>query len=419
VLTFWLLAATMTLIGLAFIVIPMLRSRPAKSVDAASANLAVLRAQRREIDAEVLAGTLAPAERESALAELVERADADLAATEPLPAATGAKPWAVVIPVALLVPAMVFGTYLAVGTPRAADPAIVAASHAPASAKEIEAMVDTLAEKVKSRPDDVQGWTLLARSTAALGRFQQSAAAYEHLSKLTPRDADVLADYADALGMAQGKKLAGKPHELVKEALSIDPAHRKALALAATAEMEIGDYASSLGHWEALARQLPPGSEDEAQVRGVIAEVTTRAVAAGQGLKAAKPALATAAPAAPAASAGRADSVSGSVSIAPLLAGKVGASDTLFVYARAEGGPRMPLAVLRTGAAKLPLAFKLDDSMAMTPQMKISGAASVRIEARVSRTGNATPQPGDLTGTSDAVKPGARDVKIVIGQVVP
>jgi cytochrome c-type biogenesis protein CcmH len=419
VLTFWLLAATMTLIGLAFIVVPMFRSRPAKGVDSASANLAVLRAQRREIDAEVLSGTLPAAERDAALAELVERADGDLAAAEPAAAPSTGKPWALAIPLAVILPVAVFGTYLAVGTPRAADPAVIAASAASMpNEKQIATMVDSLAEKVKSRPDDVQGWMLLARSTAALGRFKESAAAYEHLSKLAPRDPDVLADYADALGMSQGKNLSGKPYQLVKEALSIDPQHRKALALAATAEMESGDYRGSLAHWEALARQLPSGSEDEVQVRAVISEVRGRAIATGQVANDSKTAVAVA-PAPAKASTPGAASVSGTVSLASQLAGKVSASDTLFVFARSEGGPRMPLAVLRSAPGQLPLAFTLDDSMAMTPQMKISGAASILVEARISRSGNATPQPGDLTGVSAAVKPGARDVKILIDKVVP
>jgi hypothetical protein len=111
-------------------------------------------------------------------------------------------------------------------------------------------------------------------------------------------------------------------------------------------------------------------------------------------------------------------SVSGSVSVAPAIATQVDGAATLFVFARAEHGPRIPLAVVRTTAATLPMQFKLDDSQAMSPNTKLSGAKAVRIEARVSRSGNATPQPGDLTGASGVVKPGDRDVKVVIDSVV-
>ena len=112
-------------------------------------------------------------------------------------------------------------------------------------------------------------------------------------------------------------------------------------------------------------------------------------------------------------------SVSGQVSLAPTLAGKVQPSDTLFVFARAVDGPRMPLAVLRASAADLPLSFTLDDRPALNPQMKISGAPQVKVEARISRSGNATPQAGDLSGESTAVPLGAKDVKIVIERTAP
>ena len=97
----------------------------------------------------------------------------------------------------------------------------------------------------------------------------------------------------------------------------------------------------------------------------------------------------------------------------------MGPGDTLFVFARAEGGSRMPLAILRRTAADLPLRFALDDSMAMAPTAKISGAQAVRVEARISKSGNAMPQPGDLVGTSGVVKPGARDLAIVVDRALP
>ena len=111
--------------------------------------------------------------------------------------------------------------------------------------------------------------------------------------------------------------------------------------------------------------------------------------------------------------------ITGSVALDPKLRGRAAASDTLFIYARAAQGPRMPLAIVRTTAGEWPRAFRLDDSMAMTPAAKLSNASEVVVEARVSKTGNATPSPGDLQGASAAVKPGARDVLIVINDVVP
>jgi cytochrome c-type biogenesis protein CcmH len=328
------------------------------------------------------------------------------------PQATPRKPWIAAAIVAVALPALAFGLYLARGTPAAADPSV--AANGGMDSKQIVAMVETLARKVKERPNDAQGWALLARSMATLGRFQEAADAYAHLATLVPGDPSVLADYADSLAMAQGHVLSGKPYELAKQALAIDPSHPKALALAASAALEAHDYATSLRYWRAFEAQLAPGSDDLQQVKAIISDVEAKARASGVAV-----AQAPAAPRAAAASANGHESVTGSVVAAPEVAPRIGSGDTLFVYARAENGPRMPLAIIRGSAAQLPMKFALDDSQSMSPAMKLSGASAVRIEARVSRSGNAMPQPGDIVGTSGVVRPGARDVKIVLDKVVP
>jgi cytochrome c-type biogenesis protein CcmH len=408
---FWLLAVLMTAAALAFVLVPLLRSRPVSGPSTVEANLDVLRSQRREIEADVANGTLPPEARDEALAELVRRAEADLVPVA-APADAARKPWITAAVVAVALPLCAFGLYLARGTPAAADPRL-ANGTMPMDSKEVVAMVETLARKVRERPDDVQGWSLLARSMATLGRFQESADAYAHLAKIAPGDPSVLADYADALAMAQGRSLAGKPYELVKEALAIDPSHPKALALAASAAMDANDFAGALNYWRALEVQLPPGSDDLRQVQAVVAEVEAKAREAGQPVASAPVHTATTSGAA------QSKSVTGSVAAAPDVAARIQPGDTLFVYARAENGPRMPLAIIRTTATQLPMKFALDDSQAMSPAMKLSGAAAVRIEARVSRSGNAMPQAGDIVGTSGVVKPGTRDVKIVLDKVVP
>ncbi len=421
---FWLLAVLMTAIALAFVLVPLLRGRSVAGPGALAANLAVLRGQRHEIESDVANGVLPESERDAAMNELVERARDDLASQEAAPAPRASQPWIAVASVAVAIPALSFGLYAWLGAPAALAPPAPTHESGKLDDLQIAAMVENLAKKVRERPDDARGWALLARSMAALGRYDESAQAYEHLSQLVPDDASVLADYADALGMAQGRSLAGKPYELVKKALVIDPQHRKALALAGTAAMDAGDFKGALGYWQALAATTDPGSQDEQDVIALLDDLRQKAAAAGKPLpgaapiaRAAPPAKIAQAPAATGASTGKA--LTGSVSIAPSVASKMKPSDTLFVFARAENGPRMPLAVVRTTAASLPLKFSLDDSMAMAPMARLSGASAVRIEARVSRSGNALPQSGDLLGTSAVVKPDAHDVNIVIDKVVP
>ena len=413
-LAFWALTTLMTIVALAFVLVPLLRARAVAGPSANDVALAVLRGQRGEIERDIAAGNLPAEAREEALAELVERAHRDLeadAAARPSAPARG-KPWPVAATVAVLVPALAFGLYSAIGTPSASDPKTLQAAQAPMGDAQIVELVENLARKVRERPEDAQGWALLARSMAALGRFAEAAQAYEHLSRLVPNEPDVLADWADSLGMAQGRTLKGKPAELAQAALRIEPTHRKALALAATAALDAGDFAAAIAHWQRLAAVLPPDSDDARQVASILEEVHGRAAAAGKPV-----AVAKAAP--PAAAAPKASSVTGSVALDPSVAAKVSGGETLFIFARAEGGSRMPLALVRAQAKSMPLAFALDDSQAMAPGVNLSSAQAVRIEARVSRSGNATPQSGDLVGTSAVVKPGARDVKIVVDKVLP
>jgi cytochrome c-type biogenesis protein CcmH len=435
ILVFWALAAGMTLAALAFVLVPMLRSRKEPAGPSArEATLEVLRGQRREIEADIASGHLPAEAREEVLAELVQRAGEDLPA-EAAAAKRGApvpsRPWVAAAVSAVAVPAIAFGLYAAIGSPTATD--VKAMARAPAAAepghdKELVAMIDTLAKKVRERPDDARGWELLARSMVSLGRFEEAVEAYAHLNRIAPNDPQILSDYADALGMTQGRSLRGKPRELAEQALAVDPRHPKALALAGTAAMETSDWGAAMGYWQRLGATVQPGSQDASQLQAIIEEVRQRA---GPGYKfppatqvAQAPAAKPAAPqaAAPQTAAGASapgSGISGSIALAPDIAKKVNGNEHLFVLARAEGGPRVPLAVVKLRADALPYQFALDDSQAMAPGMNISSAQAVRIEARISRSGDVKPQPGDLVGTSDVVKPGTRGVKIVVDKVVP
>jgi len=417
---FWFLTAAMAALAVLFVVVPLLRARAASGPSEVEANLEVLQGQRREIEADIAAGALPADSRDEALAELVGRAATDLAPA-PAAAAGAGKPWPAALAAGIAIPVLAFGLYFAIGSPNALDPLVLAAASGKLDDKQIVEMVDSLAAKMKDRPDDATGWSLLARSLSSLGRFKESAEAYERLAKLTPGDPQVLADYADILAMAQGKRLAGRPEALIRQALEIDPKHPKALALAASAAADAGDLPASLQYWQRLADSLPPDSEDGREVAQIIAQLRQQAESTGVKLPQAPAATAAAPKPAPAATASAApiQSVSGSVAIAPDIAGKLSGGETVFILARAQGGPRTPLAVIRAVARELPMKFALDDSQAMAPGVNISSASAVRIEARVSRTGNVIPQSGDLVGTSAPVKPGARDVKIVVDKVVP
>ena len=298
--------------------------------------------------------------------------------------------------------------YAWIGTPRALNSELVAAAPAgnagPITPEQIEAMVEGLTARLKDKPDDVEGWAMLARSLMVLGRHEQAVPALQKAVALRGDDAVLLTEYADALAVVNGRKLDGEPSRLVAKALQIDPNNLKALMLAGVHAFQRQDAALALQHWEKIV-QLAPGSELAQQIQSGIDKA--RAMAGG---------AAAPAPAPTAAAAGT--SVSGTVTLAPTLAAKARPDDTVFVFARAAEGPRMPLAILRKQVKDLPLTFTLDDSMAMSPSAKLSSTPRVVVGARISASGNATPQAGDLQGFSAPVAPGSAGLAIQIADVV-
>jgi cytochrome c-type biogenesis protein CcmH len=293
---------------------------------------------------------------------------------------------------------------MAVGNPRALLPQTAEGGNQHGlSAQQFEALVSRLAARLKDNPEDAEGWMMLGRSYAVLGRFGEASEAYAKAAARMPRDAQLLADYADALAMAQGRTLQGEPEKIILRALAIDPGNLKALLLAGTAAFNRNDHRAAIRHWERALKVLPGESDMVQRVQASIAEARSLAGSPGGRTQFAKPAQAQ--------GGGR---VSGVVRLAPELAGKVSPGDTVFIFARAAEGPRMPLAILRKRASDLPAEFTLDDSMAMAPQMKLSAFPDVVIGARVSKSANASPQPGDLQGSSAPVKVGARSVSVVI-----
>jgi cytochrome c-type biogenesis protein CcmH len=446
-LLFWFIATLLVTLTLGMLLWPLLRARHvAVAPNDDEAAIAVYRDQKRALDAECAAGSITASERDATLAELARRISEDVAATVQSPApslasvASTAAPaprraWALAIALLLLVPAASFTLYQRLGNPVAAIAATATGGGTghEVSDRQIAAMVESLAQRLKQHPEDGDGWVLLAHSYQALERFAESADAYAHADALIPNNASLLADYADALAMAQGRNLSGAPAALIQRALAIDPKQRKALALAATVALEARDLDTSTAYWQRLAAELPAGSDEARQVADVIAEVDA-AKREGKGsppapsgratIEPSKRAAATAPPAStpsvPRGGTGVAGSaIAGRVDLNAALASKVALNDTVFIFARAAEGPRMPLAVLRIPAKELPRDFSLDDSMSMAPGVKLSTTPSVIVEARISKSGNALPQPGDLFGRSAPLKPGATGVRITIDQVVP
>ena len=416
---FWLVAA-LFLAGALVFLLPALWSPRAGSATALGANLAVHRDQWAEAERDLANGQISPERLAQVQAEIRRRALEDSEAAEPAPLRPARRTaWAL----ALLIPLGSVLTYLQLGRPEAAAPQLRQAVTGPrhsVTPEQIQQMATALAERLKSEPQDLEGWLMLARSYTVLGRYRDAVTAFSRASQLGPPDAGILADLADVTGMAQGKRLAGEPARLIQQALDVDPRHVKALALAGSVAFEARDYTAARGYWQRLVAVVPAESSMARSIQNNIAEAT-QLESGGTAARNAPPAtLAT--PSTPPATPDAvpaALAVRGQVQISSELASRLAPGDTLFVFARAVQGPRMPLAILRLPAQAGAVSFTLDDSTAMAPELRLSGFAQVVVGARVSRRGSATPQPGDLVGQSEPVAPGATGVQVVIDRVQP
>lgn len=404
---FWVVAVVLAAGALAFVLPPLLRTRRSTPGAAADAtNVAIYRDQLREMDADLAAGTLAHDQYDDARRELEARLLDDVrgAGSAPRMATPGT---IAAIFAGIAIPFASILLYLAVGNPGALLPQASQAEGHGVSRSQIESMVERLAERMKENPDDATGWAMLGRSYAVLNRFPEAAAAYANAVKRSPPDAQLLADYADALAMAQDRRLQGEPERLIAQALTIDPRNVKALALAGTVAFENKDFKGAIAHWRKILEIVPPDSDMADSIRDSIGDAEK--LAGG-------PVKPQQAPTRAAASAPGA--VSGTVRLAPALAARVAPSDTVFVFARAVEGPRVPLAVTRKQVRELPAAFTLDDTMAMGAGMKLSDHNRVIVGARISKSGTPMPQPGDFEGLSAPVTVGATGIVLVIGNEV-
>jgi cytochrome c-type biogenesis protein CcmH len=412
---FWLVALFLVAATVAALVWPLVRTRAAQPVEADDvAPTDVYRDQKRQLAAELAAGAITRDEHDAGVDELATRLGAELQAAAPRPAAASGSraPFAAALVLAAALPIAALALYALLGHPDAMRTAVAPDARAPQSQGDIVAMVDKLAARMKEHPEDPTGWKLLARAYLAMGRYDEAVSAFSEAShRSTHEDASLLTDWADALAM-KAQSLEGAPTALVERALDAEPANAKALALSASAAFERKDFDTAIAQWRKLEAQFPQGSAEAQEIGAMIAQTAAA--------KGGAPAASPAAPTSPAAADSPAaqSAITGKVALDPALRDKLSADDTLYIFARAVDGPRMPLAVVRAKAAELPRAFRLDDSMAMTKDARLSTTPAVIVEARISKTGSATPTAGDLQGKSAPLKPGAEDVLIVINDVV-
>ena len=421
-IVFWISAALLLSLALVLLLPGLIKpiGSGVKSASSASqANLSVLRSQLTQLDADFAAGSLSAEQLALAKSEIERRALEEESAPEAAvaPARSTRTAWAL----GVAIPLLALGIYGVLGNIQALDPANLAARpDSEPTQEQIEAMVSAFAARLEAvpanQPPDPKAWEMLARSYAAMQKFPEANKAYQRAVELNPGNAQIIADHADVLAMLQGQSMVGEPTKLFERALVLDPNNLKALALAGSAAFERKDFAKAIQFWEKANKLAPPGSEF---AKGLASSVEEARVAAG----ASTPSMASRPPNAaqkPAPSPVLVSvKIEGTVGLAAGLQSKVAPNDTVFIFARAAQGPRMPLAILKRKASELPITFTLDDSTAMSDEFKLSKFELVVVGARISKSGNALPQSGDLVAQSAPVKSGGPKLTLTIDTVQP
>ena len=402
---FWFIAAAMVAIALAFLLLPLLRRPRAQGPARSTINVDIYRDRLTELEAEHKSGVIAEAEYSQARAELERDMLADVGSADEPSDIAPTTPRAAVIAIAILVPAIAAGLYWKLGaSDRIMTPV---AQTAQPDMHSIEAMVNKLATRLEADPNNAEGWTMLGRSYVVLGRYVEAVGAFAKARQVAGDSAELLADQAEAMALANNNNLAGQPESLVEQALKADPNNPKALWLAGHAAIQNGRHAEGVAYWTRLIARLPPGSAGRQKVEQLIAQAQGQPNAPVEVQRQSDASAAKA-------------SITVQVALAPEFKSKVSASDTVFIFARAAAGPKMPLAIVKKQVKDLPLTVTLDDSMAMMPQMRLSSFPKVIVGARVSKSGTAMPERGDIEGQSPVLSSSdQKSVKVTIERAVP
>ncbi len=418
---FWILSALLLIAAIAITAPTLLRGRKLAANDREAQNIAIARERLAELSIELAEGRISPEEHAKAKLELEQSLLQDIEGNTAAPVTSGNPNLGkfTLAGLVVVVPLLAITLYLQLGNPQ------MISAQAPSAAKNdagnrqhMSGSLDQLAAKLRQRleeqtPDDAEGWYLLGRTYMSMQDSNSAVEAFDRSYQLTKgKDPVVTLALADALAMQQQGRVSGRPAQLVAEALAVDPTNPVALWLSGIVAEEQGNYMKALELWNKLYPMLAnePGEQQQ-----LAAQITRVSALAGV----APPEMVTqTAPAADNAPAMSNATVKVKVSLSPALQKQVQQGDSVFIYAKAMNGPRFPLAASRRGAAELPLEITLDESSAVMPNATLANFASIKVGARLSHSGNAIAEKGDLIGEVENVKVGGgKTIEIVIDKV--
>ncbi len=422
---FWILAAGFTGIAVLFAVVPLL-SKPKDSagLDQDQLNLRIFQQQLRELDEDLAAGNLDRTQYKAARRDLERELLYDLDHPEEARAASRGIAPVLALSLALALPAFAFGLYSYLGDPQIIPRLATATQDVPDHSgagitgrplPSLEELVQRLAERMEQHPDNLEGWLMLGRSYFALNQPKKALAALERAYALDAHHPAVLLAYAQALAANAGGDFSGRPETLLDQVLAREPNNQTARWLKGVAAYQAGDFPEAVKRWETLRAELQANHQDTGELETMIAAARRKAGLSPESETRADPVSK------PSAS-GTDDRVQLEVrvSLDEALWKQADVNDRLFIYAKAASGPPMPLAVKQLKVGDLPATVVLDDSLALMPALRLSQFSQVILGARIAKSGQATPQPGDLEGeVGPLAVPRSEPVELVIDRVRP
>lgn len=430
---FEFLLAVLLLIALAMIAPALLKTRHLDELDRSSQNVEIARERLDELAAEHASGEMTDevfsqvkSELEASLLDDVNQQGRTAEKGAAAPASGKAAMFALVI----LVPLAAIALYSHLGSPQylgyqgANAGSVEGMQHMMASASSMDDVIEKLEKQLDSNPDDGNAWFMLARTYMATDVYDKALAALQKAHAIFGDEPAILLGMADASAMLSEGDLSGQPSEYIEKALQMDPTNTTGLWLGGMSAQQNGNFALAVERWLRLMplvrdepesldqlKNLITGALDQANAAGITVDVEnmiaqiqaeqpqrieqaagTQPVAAAPDDEQMQQPAATGAPV-----------IKAWVALDDAVKDRVSPTDTLFVFAKAESGPPMPLAAYRGTVADLPLEVTLDDSMAMMPQMKLSAFKRVKVSARISRGGTPTVQAGDIASPEQVI----------------
>jgi cytochrome c-type biogenesis protein CcmH len=394
---FWIVTAVMLVIAMMMVAPALLRPVIRNASTGDSENTEIARERLEQIRLSHTHGELSDSEFAQGVSEIEAILAEELATQKKSELAGNPFGKVALISIALFLPALTVFLYFVIGAPQAFEEQPVAQQQVPAQHQAAQGemaslpeLVEKLAQRMQSEPDNAEGWFMLGRSQMTLNRYEDAVTSFRRVDDLVPNTAPVLLALANAVAMAQGGKIGGEPEELVLRALESEPNDPVGLWLAGNAREEAGDFQAAIDYWQ---RAIPLLKDNPADQQELTSRMQMLASQSGIELKEA--------PQTPVSK-----TLTVKVSLDVALAEQLTGNETLFIFARAVSGPPMPIAASRHSVNELPVEIVLTDAMAMLPAMKLSGFDEVKVSAKISASGSATPGETDFVSEVVNAKPG-------------